>query len=163
MVTRVMIFALPLMLFTAPAAIAQSAGPEVIAVLDAAIQSLKEKPHQFHVTAMAVGMMGTATAPGTTGIRCEATGGGAGSTTTGCVSIVDTNTNVQLVERADARLKVESEKAIKLLSEIKTLVQAPKPDQPGIMTRLTDLANTYVPKIISEIITAAIKARFKWR
>ena len=132
----------------------------VIAALDAAIQSLKEQPSQFHLSVTAIGAMGVASGSGT-GIRVEARGGQAGSQTTGLVASASSGDITIAQARATERLKEEADKAIKLLSEIKVLAQAPKPDQPTLTSKLSELAKTYVAPVLTAVVTALIKAKFR--
>lgn len=138
---------------------AQQRDPTIVAI-DAAIQSLKEQPNQFSLTVMAVGAVGISSGGGT-GIRVEAHGGGPGSQTTGLVATAS-DAQINIVQtKADEKLKQEADKAVKLLSEIKTLIQTPKPDQSTISSKLSDLAKTYVAPVLTSVITALIKVRLR--
>jgi hypothetical protein len=133
-------------------------GDPVIIAIDAAIDSLKQQPNQFALNVMAVGAMGTASGSGT-GIKVEVHGGGPGSQTTGLVARAD-GTQVNIAHGvADAALKQEAEKAVKLLTDIKTALQAPKVDKPTVISKLTEFAKTYVAPVLKSVIEALVKKK----
>lgn len=131
--------------------------PAIIAI-DAAIASLKQQPNQFTLNVMTVGAMGTASGGGT-GIKVEVHGGGPGSQTTGLVAKAD-GSQVNIAQStADAALKQEAERAIKLLTEIKAALQAPKVDTPTVTSKLTEFAKTYVAPALKSVIEALVKKK----
>jgi hypothetical protein len=74
-------------------------------------------------------------------MKVEVTGGGPGSQTTGLNVTTTTGEHISIAQKtADQTLKKEAEKAIALLTEIKSLLQAPKIDKPGVLSRLSTLA-----------------------
>lgn len=130
----------------------------VIVAIDAAIDSLKQQPNQFTLNVTAIGAVGTASGGGT-GIKVEAHGGGPGSQTIGMVAKADgTQVNIAYAT-ADAALKQEAEKAVKLLTDIKTALQAPKVDKPTITSKLTEFAKTYVAPVLKSVIEALVKKK----
>lgn len=132
-----------------------------IVAIDAAIKSLRETPNQF---SLAVNVTGVSVSnSGGVGLQVTATGGGPGSTTTGM--IVDSTAAGQQItiarQNADEALKQEADKAIRLLTEIKTLLQKPpaQVEKPKVASKLGELAKTYVAPVMLSIIEALIKAR----
>jgi len=130
----------------------------VIIAIDAAINSLKQQPNQFTLNVTAIGAVGTASGSGT-GIKVEVHGGGPGSQTTGMVARAD-GTQVNIAYgTADAALKQEAEKAVKLLTDIKAALQASKVDKPTVTSKLTEFAKTYVAPVLKSVIEALVKKK----
>jgi hypothetical protein len=130
----------------------------VIIAINAAIDSLKQQPNQFTLDVTVVGAMGTASGGGT-GINVEVQGGGPGSQTTGLIARVD-GTQVNIAQaKADAVLKQEAEKAVKLLTEIRTALQAPKLDKLTATSKLAEFLKTYVAPVLKSVIEALVKKR----
>ena len=138
---------------------AQQPRPDpLIVAIDAAIDSLKHQPNQFTLNVTAIGAVGIASGGGT-GIKVEVHGGGAGSQTTGMVARAD-GTQVNIAHAtADAALKQEAERAVKLLADIKTALQAPKVDKPTVTSKLTEFAKTYVAPVLKSVIEALVKKK----
>lgn len=140
----------------APANAAAQTQPSVIVAIDAAIASLRQQPNQFSLVVQATGLSVTSSGPGT-GMKIEVTGGGAGSQTTG-LNVTTSSAQVNIAQNtADQGLKQEAEKAILLLSEIKTLLLARKVDKPSVMPRLTEFGKTYVAPALKSVIEALVK------
>ncbi len=135
----------------------RGADPAIIAI-DAAIKSLKQQPNQFSLDVTVVGVVATANGGGT-GLSVEANGGGPGSQTIGLVSKVDGGQVNIAKHTADARLTQEAEKAIKILTDIKTALQAPKVDKPLVQSKLTEFLNTYVAPVLKSVLQALVLKR----
>jgi hypothetical protein len=130
----------------------------VIVAIDAAIKSLKEQPNQFSLDVTVIGVSGTASGGGT-GVSVVANGGGPGSQTTGLSATID-GTQVKIAQRtADTKLQQESQKAVNLLMEIKTALQAPKVDKPTVQSKLTEFLKTYVAPALKSVIEALVMKR----
>lgn len=144
---------------TTVTATAQQPRPDpVIIAIDAAIDSLKQQPNQFTLNVTAVGAVGIASGGGT-GINVETHGGGPGSQTTGMIARAD-GTQVNIAHAAaDTALKQEAEKAVKLLTDIKTALQASKVDKPTVISKLTEFAKTYVAPVLKSVIEALVKKK----
>lgn len=136
----------------------QPGGDAVILAIDAAIQSLSQQPNQFRLNVTVVGAIGTASGGGT-GIHVEAHGGAPGSQTTGLVASAS-SAQVEIAQStADAALRQEAEKAVGLLTEIKSLLQAKKVDKPAVTSRLGEFAKTYVAPVLKSVIEALVKKK----
>jgi len=136
---------------------AQPSDPVILAI-DAAILSLRQQPNQFNLAVNVTGLHVTSTGPGT-GMKVEVHGGGAGSQTTG-LNVTTSGADLNIVQRdADQALKQQAEKAISLLSEIKSLLQAPKVDKQTITSRLTEFGKTYVAPALKAIVEALGKKK----
>lgn len=137
---------------------AQQSMEPVIVAIDAAITSLRQQPNQFALTVNVTGLSVTSSGPGT-GMKVEVTGGGQGSQTTG-LNVTSTGGQMSIAQRdADQALKQQAEKAISLLTEIKSLLQAPKVDKPTVMSRLEDFGKTYVAPVLKSVIEVLIKKK----
>jgi hypothetical protein len=131
--------------------------PAIVAI-DAAIKSLKEQPNQFTLDVTVIGVSGTASGGGT-GVSVVANGGGPGSQTTGLTATVD-GTQVNIAQHtADTKLQQESQKAVKLLTDIKTALQAPKVDKPTVQAKLSEFLKTYVAPVLKSVIEALVMKR----
>lgn len=151
---RVMLFVL--LLCAPPIATADTKGDPVVVAIDAAIASLRQQPNQFNLTM--TGLQITSSGQGT-GMKLDVTGGAAGSQTTG-LNITMGGKEMQIAQStADQALKDEAAKAITLLTEMKSLLQAPKVDKTTIMSRLTEFGKTYVAPVLKSVIEALIKKR----
>jgi hypothetical protein len=137
------------------------ASNSVVTAIDAAIQSLQQQPNQFHLTVNSVGMQVTNNGGTGPGLVVQATGGGPGSTTTGLVVNAggQQQVNIAAADLADAGLRQEAEKAIQLLTEIKSLLQKPKVDKPAVAARLSDLSHSYVAPILSAMLEALVNSQ----
>ena len=143
---------------TVTASAQQPRSDPVIIAIDAAIDSLKQQPNQFTLNVTAIGAVGTASGGGT-GIKVEVRGGSPGSQTSGMVASAD-GTQVNIANAtADAALKQDAEKAFKLLTDIKTALQAPKVDKPTVTSKLTEFAKTYVAPVLKSVIDALVKKK----
>lgn len=92
-------------------------------------------------------------------MNVEVTGGGPGSQTTG-LNVTSMGGQMNIAQReADQALKQQAEKAISLLTEIKSLLQAPKVDKPTVMSRLADFGKTYVAPVLKSVVEALIKKK----
>ena len=130
----------------------------VVAAIEAAIASLKQQPNQFNLSVNVTGMSVTSSGQGT-GMKVEVRGGGPGSQTTG-LNVKATDGQVNIAQTAvDKALREQAERAIALLTEIKTLLRAPKIDKPTIMSRLTEFGKTYVAPVLKSVIEALVKKK----
>jgi len=141
------------------ASAAQQPMDPVIVAIDAAIASLRQQPNQFTLTVNVTGLAVTSSGAGT-GMKVEVTGGGPGSQTTG-LNVTATNQQQMNIAQstADQALKQQAEKAIALLTEMKSLLQAPKVNKSSIMSRLTEFGKTYVAPVLKSVIEALIKKK----
>lgn len=135
----------------------RSSDPVIIAI-DAAIVSLKEQPNQFLLIVSSTGMSVTSTGSGT-GMTVEVTGGGPGSHTTGLNVSANSGQVTIAQSTADQALKEQAEKAISLLTEIKTSLQAKKVDKSKITSHLTEFGKTYVAPVLKSVIEALVKKK----
>jgi hypothetical protein len=139
---------------------ADNATKPAVAAIDATIQSLKEQPNQFTLSVTVTGVVANASAPGSTGLSVQVQGGGIGSQTTG-LSVTTSSGQVQIAQAAaDEAMRKQSEQAIKLLTEIKSLLEKPKAkvDKPTIMARLAEFGKTYVAPALKTVIETLVKA-----
>jgi hypothetical protein len=144
--------------FTAPSFAQRDSSDPVLIALDAAIQSLKEKPNQFSLTVTSIGTMAVANGGGV-GMSVVTTGGGAGSQTIGVNSRVD-GSSIQISEAtADAQLTSQAKAAVALLQEIRDSLQVKKPDVESISSRLSEFGKTYVAPALKAVIEALVKKR----
>ena len=130
----------------------------VVVAIDAAIESLREHPNQFKLVVNVTGMSVTSTGQGT-GMNVEVTGGGPGSQTTGLNVSAGSGQMSIAQSTADQALQEQAEKAISVLTEMKTLLQAPKVDNAKIMSRLTEFGKTYVAPVLKTVIEALVKKK----
>jgi len=130
----------------------------VIAAIDEAISSLSKKPNQFNLVVQTTGLNITQTAPGT-GMQVNVQGGGSGSQTTG-LNISAGGGEIQVAQAAaDQALREQAEKAVQILTELKTALMQPKPNRDTISSKLSELAGTYIPDIAKAIIEKLIQSR----
>jgi hypothetical protein len=146
-----------LILATAPnvATAAEMNDDSALVAIDAAIQSMKQEPNQFNVQlSCTVTGVHSSVSGGGTGINVTTTGGGVGSQTTGMhVSASDAQCDTAQSNAINAL----NEQAIKQLSDIKALLQAPTVDKPTIMSKLSELGKEYIAPALRAVIEALIK------
>ncbi len=130
----------------------------VITAIDEAIKSLSVKPNQFTLVVQSTGLNVTQTGSGT-GMEVKVQGGGSGSNTTGLNITMDT-AKIQITQAgADQALREQAEKAVHILTEIKTALMQPKPDRGTILSKLSELAGTYIPDVVKAILDKLVRSR----
>jgi hypothetical protein len=124
--------------------------PAIVAI-DAAIKSLRETPNQFVQTGNMTGVSSTGCDAGT-GIQVSLTGGGPGSTSPQQLALARQGSNDAIKQQAD--------KAVQILTEIKTLIQKPaaQVDKAQVTSKLGELSRTYIAPVVVSVITALIKS-----
>lgn len=132
-----------------------------VAAIDAAIKSLREMPNQYMLSISTSGV--TVNNSGGTGIKIDVQGGGPGSTTIGMRidnSVTQQQTAVAY-KTADEAVKKESERAIGILTEIKTLIQKQPAqiDKPAVSSKLVELGKTFLVPVVVSVIQAIVKTR----
>lgn len=127
-----------------------------IAAIDAAIQSLRHEPNQFHLQVNCIGVQATSNGGGT-GLSVTAQGGGPGSQTTGMVVTTSGDQCVINQSAANEAVEQQAERAISLLTNIEEALQKPKVDEPTIISMLTEFGKTYVAPAVKSVIEVLIK------
>lgn len=127
-----------------------------IAAIDESIKSLSNKPNQFSLLVKSTGFSVVQSGSGGTGMNVTVTGGGPGSKTTGLNVSMDGH-DIQIVQQAATQaLSEESQKAIQILQDLKKALSEETVESEEVDSLLTKLRETYVPVIISSIITKLI-------
>jgi hypothetical protein len=127
-----------------------------IAAIDEAIKSLSNKPNQFSLLVKSTGLSVVQSGSGGTGMNVTVTGGGPGSKTTGLNVSMDGH-DIQIVQQAATQaLSEESQKAIQILQDLKKALSEETVESEEVDSLLAKLRETYVPVIISSIITKLI-------
>jgi len=127
-----------------------------IAAIDEAIQSLSNKPNQFSLSVKSTGISVVQSGSGGTGMNVTVTGGGPGSKTTGLDVSMDGH-DIQIVQQAATQaLSEESQKAIQILQDLKKALSEETVESEEVDSLLTKLRETYIPVIISSIITKLV-------
>ena len=127
-----------------------------IAAIDEAIKSLSNKPNQFSLLVKSTGLSVVQSRSGGTGMNVTVTGGGPGSKTTGLNVSMDGH-DIQIVQQAATQaLSEESQKAIQILQDLKKALSEETVESEEVDSLLAKLRETYVPVIISSIITKLI-------
>lgn len=140
------------------AAIASPKNDNAIIVLEAAIKSLKDRPNQFNRQVTCQAMQATSNGAGTA-VHVSVVGGGTNSHTTGLNVTMD-NAQCSVAEsKVDAAMKEQGEKAIELLTRIKSALEAPKVDKSSVSDMLSELGNTFVVPALQSVIDAVVKKR----
>lgn len=127
-----------------------------VAVLEAAIKSLKDKPNQFNLQVTCQGMQVTASG-GSTGMNMTVIGGAPGSQTMGMKVTMDNAQCNVAGSKVDAAMKEQGEKAIELLTKIKSAIEANKSDKTEVSGLLSELGSTFIVPALQSVIEAVVK------
>jgi hypothetical protein len=128
----------------------------VISAIDQAIKSLKENPNQFHLSVTTTGLNINQSGTGGTGMIVKATGGAPGSQVTGLNIAVDGGEINVARQAVNDALREESRKAIQILEELKLAIENQKPDANRVKAIIKDLNETYIPPIVTSLISKLI-------
>jgi hypothetical protein len=137
---------------------AQSADSSTaIAGIDAVMKSLQAEPNQFSIEVICSGLSVNMSGGGGTGVSVSVSGGGSGPTTGMVVNAGSGQCNVQQgTAIADNAVGQQSVQAVKLLADIKAQLQAPKPNQKNILSKLSEFSNAYVAPVVQAVVQALV-------
>ncbi len=137
-------------------ALASSKYEAATSALDAAIQSLKAQPNQFNVQISCQGLQAISNG-GAPAINNNVVGGGLGSQTTG-ITVTTSSAQCQVATgNATAAVQEQGEQAVKLLTELKSALEAKKVDNESIIGMLADLGQTYISPALKKVIETVVK------
>lgn len=131
----------------------------VVVGLDAAIHSLQTQPSVFVLAPSCTGV--SVANSGGTGIKVDVTGGGPGSQTTGFnVSMNGAQCQITANAASSEVVRSQVERAVSLLTEIKTLIQRRPIDKEALNKSVGELKQqTLLPPAIASITDALIKTK----
>ena len=127
-----------------------------IEAIDEAIKSLSNEPNQFSLLVKSTGLSIVHSGSGGTGMNVTVSGGAPGSKTTGLQISMDGNEIQVSQQAATEALKAESQKAIKVLQDLKNTLSKETVESGKVDSLLERLRKTYIPSIISSIITKLV-------
>ena len=127
-------------------------------VLDALIQSLSDRPNQFHLDVTATGMSVSQSGAGGIGVNIEVQGGGTGPTT-GLAITMDTASINVAEQTATEALVQQAQQAVSILRAIRSELAKPEPKPTSLMDQLRDLGKTYVAPAIKAVVEAIVKSK----
>ena len=156
-VVRNICYVLMLAMSTNVAAAAEIDDDPALVAIDAAIQSLKQRPSQFTMEVSCIGAQAISNGGGT-GQSVTVTGGAAGSQTTGMVVSMN---GAQCTAALSNAINGLNHQAIQQLAELKELLQAPTTDKSSIMSKLSELGKTYVMPALQSVLEALIKKKLR--
>lgn len=131
----------------------------IVVAIDDAIKSLQDQPNQFNLSVTTTGLSVNQSGSGGTGMVVNVTGGGAGSNVTGLnISMNGNEINIATQAANDALIQ-QSQKAIKILEELKQNISVKKPEKSKVKSALSKLHDTYIAPIAKSVISGLIS---KW-
>ncbi|MBI4691304.1 MAG: hypothetical protein HY754_13730 [Nitrospirae bacterium] len=154
--TLIFILTLPLSAMGKQVASSQE---NIIGAIDNAIKSLEDEPNQFNLTVSVTGLSVNQSGSGGTDMVVNVTGGGAGSNVTGLNVSMNGNEISIAKQTANDALIQQSQKAIKILEELKQIVSVKKPEGNKVKSTLSKLNDTYIAPIAKSVIIGLIT---KW-
>lgn len=147
-----------ILMFFLLAPIAASGEDSGLSVIDALIQSLSDRPNQFHLAVTATGMSVTHSGSGGTGVHIEVQGGGTGPTT-GLAITMDTASITVAEQTATEALIQQAQQAISILRAIRSELAKPEPKPASLMDKLSELGKTYIAPAIKAVLEAIVKSK----
>lgn len=124
-------------------------------ILESIIESLRVEPNQFQITLKVIGQLNSVTNGGI-GQIITATGGSAGSTTIGNKVSVDGSTVEIGRQRGAEAISEQTRTLIAALEVIARELKASSPNKSVITKILESLKDTWVPPVISSVVTSLI-------
>lgn len=124
-------------------------------ILESIIESLRAEPNQFQINLKVVGQINSVTNGGI-GQIITATGGAAGSTTIGNKVSVDSSTVEIARQRGSEAMHEQTGLLLSALENIADEIKKSSPNKSIINNILESLKDTWVPPIVSSVITALI-------
>jgi hypothetical protein len=120
-------------------------------LINAVIQSIKQNPGQFQFNLNIIGTNVVNSAPGI-GLNVNATGGGAGSTTIGYQSKLNSPQIKISQKEADDKIKQQMSKLTANLEAILEEMNKTKPDKSKIRIIFSSLSEKWVPGLITSVV-----------
>lgn len=124
-------------------------------IVESLIKSLKEEPGQFSIELKVVGQSVSVTGSGI-GQVITANGGASGSTTIGNKVVVD-GSSVEISRgRANQAMTEQMQTLVGVLDKVAAQLRSGKPDKGIINSIMDSLGKTWVPPMVTAVISSAV-------